>query len=88
LFGCILLFDVPENLAYVFLEPFVVSEYFLGSHSCYCSDFLFDGFIGYKIINISLDLVESYSAEITNSINYFGSFGTEQVSVKKNINIY
>jgi hypothetical protein len=44
--------------------------------------------MGYKIINIGLDPVESYPAEVTNSIDYLSSFGTEQVSVEKDVNIY
>jgi hypothetical protein len=42
----------------------------------------------YEILNISLDLVESYSFEVTNRIDYLGCFCSEQVLVKKNINIY
>jgi hypothetical protein len=42
----------------------------------------------HEIIDINLDLIESYTAEITNNIYYFGWFATKQVLVKKNIDIY
>jgi hypothetical protein len=42
----------------------------------------------YKVVNIGLNPIKSYYTEITNSIDYFSGFGTEQISVKKNINIY
>jgi hypothetical protein len=42
----------------------------------------------HKIINITLDLVEGYTTEITNNIYYFSRFATKQILVKKNINIY
>jgi hypothetical protein len=42
----------------------------------------------YEILDINLDPVENYSPEITNRINYFGCFCSEQVLVEKNINIY
>jgi hypothetical protein len=73
---------------YVFLKPFIISEYLLGSYSYYYNNFSFNNLIGHEIINIGLDPIKNYPAEITNSIDYFGSFGTEQINVKKNINIY
>jgi hypothetical protein len=33
--------------------------------------------MSYKIVNINLNLIKGYPAKITNSINYFGGFGTE-----------
>ena len=42
----------------------------------------------YKILDISLDLVEGYSPEITNSINYLSCFRSEQVLVEENIYVY
>jgi hypothetical protein len=42
----------------------------------------------YEILDIGLDLVESYSPEITNRIDYFGCFCPEQVLVEENINIH
>jgi hypothetical protein len=42
----------------------------------------------YEILDISLDLVENYSPEVTNRIDYFGYFRSEQVLVEENINIY
>jgi hypothetical protein len=88
LFGCYLLFDISENLSHVFLESFIVGEYFLNNCSCYYNNFSFGGFVGYKIINIGFDLIESYSIKITNNIDYFGNFGTKQIGIKKGINIY
>jgi hypothetical protein len=42
----------------------------------------------YEILDISLDLVEGYSPEITNSIDYLGCFRSEQVLIKENIDVY
>jgi hypothetical protein len=42
----------------------------------------------YKIVDINLNLVESYTTEITNNIYYFSWFATKQVLVEKNIDIY
>jgi hypothetical protein len=42
----------------------------------------------YKIVDISLDLVENYTAEITNNIYYFSWFAIKQILVEKNIDIY
>jgi hypothetical protein len=33
--------------------------------------------MSYEVVNISLDLIESYSTKVADSINYFGSFSTE-----------
>jgi hypothetical protein len=42
----------------------------------------------YEIVDISLNLVKSYTAEITNNIYYFSWFATKQVLVEENINVY
>jgi hypothetical protein len=42
----------------------------------------------YKILDISFDLVESYSLEVANSIDYFGCFCSEQVLIEENVDIY
>jgi hypothetical protein len=42
----------------------------------------------HEIIDISLNLVKSYTAEITNNIYYFGWLTTKQVLVEKNIDVY
>jgi hypothetical protein len=44
--------------------------------------------VGYKIINISFDPIENYPLEIADCINYLGCFGSEQVLVEEDINIY
>jgi hypothetical protein len=42
----------------------------------------------YEIFDISLDLVEGYSPEVANSIDYLSCFRSEQVLIEENINIY
>jgi hypothetical protein len=42
----------------------------------------------HEIVNISLDLIESYTAEVTNNIYYFGRLATKQVLVEEDIDIY
>jgi hypothetical protein len=42
----------------------------------------------YEIVDISLDLIKGYTAEVTNNIYYFGWLTTKQVLVKKDIDIY
>jgi hypothetical protein len=49
----------------------------MGSYSCDCSNLFFGGLISYKIVDIGLNLIESYPTKVTNSIDYFGGFGTE-----------
>jgi hypothetical protein len=71
-FGSILLFDIPKNLSDVFFEHTIISEYNLGRIPGCNSNFLFNIFVVHEIINISLDLIESYTAEITDNIYYFG----------------
>jgi hypothetical protein len=72
LFSNILLFDIPKNLSDVFLEYIIVSKYILGCIP-YCNNNLsFNYFVVYEIVDISLDLIESYTAEIINNIYYFG----------------
>jgi hypothetical protein len=48
----------------------------------------FNYFIVYEIVDISLDLIKSYTAEITNNIYYFSRLATKQVLVKEDIDIY
>jgi hypothetical protein len=67
-FDSILLFDIPKNLSDIFLEYIIISKHILGYIPSCGSNFFFDCFVDYEIINISLDLVESYTAEITNNI--------------------
>jgi hypothetical protein len=42
----------------------------------------------YEIVDISLDLVESYTAEVANNIYYFGRLTTKQILVEKDIDVY
>jgi hypothetical protein len=42
----------------------------------------------HKIIDISLDLIKSYTAEVTDNIYYFGWLATKQILVEKDIDIY
>jgi hypothetical protein len=42
----------------------------------------------HEIVDVSLDLVEGYTTEITDNIYYFGWFTTKQILVEENINIY
>jgi hypothetical protein len=44
--------------------------------------------ICYEVLDIGLDLVKGYALKITNRINYLSCFRSEQVLIKKNINIY
>jgi hypothetical protein len=67
----ILLFDIPKNLLDIFLEYIIINKHILGYIPSSNSNFSFNYHIGYKIINISLDLVEGYITEIINNIYYF-----------------
>jgi hypothetical protein len=42
----------------------------------------------HEIVDISLDLVESYTIEVTDNIYYFGWLATKQVLVEEDIDIY
>jgi hypothetical protein len=71
LFDNILLLDIPKNLLDIFFECVIISKYNLGRIPSYSNNLPFDYLMVYKIIDISLDLVESYTTEITNNIYYF-----------------
>jgi hypothetical protein len=71
LFGSILLFDIPKDLSDVFLEHIIISKYILGHIPYYNSNLSFNCFMDHKIVDISLDLVENYTAEVTDNIYYF-----------------
>jgi hypothetical protein len=72
LFNSILLFDIPKNLLDIFFEYIIISKYSLGRIPSYSSNLSFNYFIIHEIINISLDLIKGYTAEVTNNIYYFG----------------
>jgi hypothetical protein len=60
----------------------------LGYIPSYSSNPPFNIFVVYKIVDISLDLIESYILEITDNIYYFGWLATKQVLVKEDIDIH
>jgi hypothetical protein len=88
LFGSILLFDIPKNLLDIFFKYIIIGEYNLGHIPGYNNNSPFNTFVVHKIINISLDLIESYIIEITNNIYYFSRLATKQILVEEDINIY
>jgi hypothetical protein len=71
-FSSILLFDIPKNLSDVFFEYAIIGEYNLGRIPSCSSNSPFNTFVVYEIVDISLDLIEGYTAEITDNIYYFG----------------
>jgi hypothetical protein len=71
LFSNVLLFDIPKNLSDIFLERIIISKHTLGYISCYDNNLSFNCLIVYEIINISLDLIEGYTAEVVDNIYYF-----------------
>jgi hypothetical protein len=44
--------------------------------------------MSHEVVDIGLNPIKGYSTKVTNGIDYFSSFNTEQVSIKKDINIY
>jgi hypothetical protein len=83
-----LLFDIPKNLSDVFFEHIIIGEYNLGRIPGCNSNFLFNILVVHEIVNISLDLIEGYTAERTDNIYYFGWLATKQVLVEEDIDIY
>jgi hypothetical protein len=72
LFNSILLFDIPKDLSDVFFEYVIISKHNLGRIPSYSNNFFFNILVVHEIVDISLDLIKSYTAEITNNIYYFG----------------
>jgi hypothetical protein len=72
LFGSILLFDIPKNLLDIFLEHIIISKHTLGYIPSRSNNLSFNCFIDHEIVNINLDLVEGYIAEVADNIYYFG----------------
>jgi hypothetical protein len=66
------LLDIPKNLSDVFLEYVIISKHSLGRIPSYSSNLPFNCFIVHEIVDISLDLVENYTSEVTDNIYYFG----------------
>jgi hypothetical protein len=52
------------------------------------NNFPFDCFVDHEIIDISLDLVKSYTLEIINNIYYLSRLAIKQVLVEEDIDIY
>jgi hypothetical protein len=77
LFSSILLFDMPKNLLDIFFEYIIINKYNLSCIPSYNNNFPFDCFVVYKIIDISLDLIENYILEVANNIYYFGWLATK-----------
>jgi hypothetical protein len=88
LFGSILLFDIPKNLLDIFFEYIIISKYNLGRIPSYNNNPSLNILVVYEIVNISLDLIESYILEVANNIYYFSWLATKQVLVKEDIDIY
>jgi hypothetical protein len=88
LFGSILLFDVPKDLSDICFERFIISKYTLGRIPSWGYNLFFNCFVSHEVINISLDLVESYIVEVADSIYYFSWLATKQVLVEKDIDVY
>jgi hypothetical protein len=76
-FNSILLFDIPKNLSDVFLERIIISKYTLGYIPCCGSNISFNCLVDHEIVDISLDLVESYTVEVTDNIYYFSRLATK-----------
>jgi hypothetical protein len=72
LFGSILLFDIPKNLSDVFFEHVIISKYNLGRIPSCSNNPPLNILVVHEIVDISLDLIESYTTEVTNNIYYFG----------------
>jgi hypothetical protein len=88
LFGSILLFDIPKNLSDIFFKRAIINKHSLGRIPGYNNNFSFNIFVVHKIVNISLDLIKSYSAEVTNNIYYFSWLAIKQILVEEDIDIY
>jgi hypothetical protein len=88
LLNSILLFNIPKNLLDIFFERVIIGKYSLGRIPSYSNNFPFNCFVVHKIVDISLDLVESYTSEVADNIYYFGWLAIKQVLVEKNIDIY
>jgi hypothetical protein len=72
LFGSILLFDIPKDLLDIFLEYIIISKHILGYIPSCSNNLSFNYLVDYKIVDISLDLIKGYTAEVADNIYYFG----------------
>jgi hypothetical protein len=87
-FDNILLFNIPKNLLDIFFEHIIIGKYNLGCIPSYNSNSSFNIFMVHEIVDISLNLIEGYIAEVVDNIYYFGWLATKQVLVEKDIDIY
>jgi hypothetical protein len=72
LFGSILLLDIPKDLSDVFFERVIIGKYNLGRIPGCSSNPPFNIFVVHEIVDINLDLIKNYTAEVANNIYYFG----------------
>jgi hypothetical protein len=72
LFGSILLFDIPKNLSDVFFKRTIIGEHSLGRIPGCNSNSPFNILMVHEIVDINLDLIKGYTAEVTDNIYYFG----------------
>jgi hypothetical protein len=71
LFNSILLLEVPKNLSDVFFEYVIISKYSLGRIPYYSNNLSFNYLMVHEIVDISLNLIESYTIEVIDNIYYF-----------------
>jgi hypothetical protein len=83
-----LLFDIPKNLSDIFFEYVIIGKYSLGRTPSCSNNPSFNIFVVHEIIDISLDPIKGYTAEVANNIYYFGWLATKQVLVEEDIDIY
>jgi hypothetical protein len=88
LFDSILLLDIPKDLLDIFLERIIISKHNLGRIPGCSNNPPFNIFVVHEIVDISLDLIESYISEVADNIYYFGWLATKQVLVEEDIDIY
>jgi hypothetical protein len=71
LFGSILLLDIPKNLLDIFFKRAIIGKYNLGYIPSCSSNLPFNCLVIHKIVDISLNPIESYISEVVNNIYYF-----------------
>jgi hypothetical protein len=75
-------------LSDVFFEYTIIGKHNLSCIPSCSSNFPFNILVVYEIVNISLNLIESYTVKVADNIYYFGWLVTKQVLVEKDIIIY
>jgi hypothetical protein len=71
LLGSILLFNIPKNLSDIFFEHIIISKHSLGRIPSCSNNPSFNILMVYEIVDISLDLIKSYTLEVADNIYYF-----------------